>query len=155
MAKRIKAGALDESLIIQSFKDDSLLSDPSSAVRSEPMARVPPPETVAEEKPSATTQAESKDLDEDNLLTRGKPRRRRGTYVETFLQVNDLKDRKCVYVSRQTHQMILALVHHFAISGHTISVGSYIENVLLGHVQQYESEIVEICRLKSIKELLP
>ena len=65
MAKRIKAGALDESLIIQSFKDDSLLSDPSSAVRSEPVARVPPSEPNVQETTSSVPQKESDESDDD------------------------------------------------------------------------------------------
>ena len=36
MAKRMKAGPLDESLIIQSFKDADLLADPANAVLQEP-----------------------------------------------------------------------------------------------------------------------
>ena len=35
MAKRMKAGPLDESLIIQSFKDADLLADPANAVLQE------------------------------------------------------------------------------------------------------------------------
>ena len=37
MAKRAKAGELDESLIIQSFKNTELLADPTNAIASKPV----------------------------------------------------------------------------------------------------------------------
>ena len=36
MAKRAKAGELDESLIIQSFKDTELLANPADAIAGKP-----------------------------------------------------------------------------------------------------------------------
>ncbi len=106
MAKRIKAGALDESLIIQSFKDDSLLSDPSSAVRSEPVARVPPSEPNTT---SSVPQKESDESDDDNVPVKGKPRRRRNSYEDTFLNVKACRARQTVYISQATHQAISKL----------------------------------------------
>lgn len=117
MAKRIKAGALDESLIIQSFKDDSLLSDPSSAVRSEPVARVPPSEPNVQETTSSVPQKESDESDDDNVPVKGKPRRRRNSYEGTFLNVKACRARQTVYISQATHQAISKLVHLLALKG--------------------------------------
>ena len=151
MAKRIKAGALDESLIIQSFKDDSLLSDPSSAVRSEPVARVPPsaPNTT-----SSVPQKESDESDDDNVPVKGKPRRRRNSYEGTFLNVKACRARQTVYNSQATHQAISKLVHLLALKGIEMSVGGYIDNVMADHFQQHRDDIAEMFQQHSLKDFL-
>lgn len=151
MAKRIKAGALDESLIIQSFKDDSLLSDPSSAVRSEPVARVPPsaPNTT-----SSVPQKESDESDDDNVPVKGKPRRRRNSYEGTFLNVKVCRARQTVYISQATHQAISKLVHLLALKGIEMSVGGYIDNVMADHFQQHRDDIAEMFQQHSLKDFL-
>lgn len=151
MAKRIKAGALDESLIIQSFKDDSLLSDPSSAVRSEPVARVPP---LAPNTTSSVPQKESDESDDDNVPVKGKPRRRRNSYEGTFLNVKACRARQTVYISQATHQAISKLVHLLALKGIEMSVGGYIDNVMADHFQQHRDDIAEMFQQHSLKDFL-
>lgn len=151
MAKRIKAGALDESLIIQSFKDDSLLSDPSFAVRSEPVARVPPSEPNTT---SSVLQKESDESDDDNVPVKGKPRRRRNSYEGTFLNVKACRARQTVYISQATHQAISKLVHLLALKGIEMSVGGYIDNVMADHFQQHRDDIAEMFQQHSLKDFL-
>lgn len=154
MAKRIKAGALDESLIIQSFKDDSLLSDPSSAVRSEPVPRVPPSEPNVQETTSSVPQKESDESDDDNVSAKGKPRRRRNSYEGTFLNVKACRARQTVYISQATHQAISKLVHLLALKGIEMSVGGYIDNVMADHFQQHRDDIAEMFQQHSLKDFL-
>lgn len=112
MAKRVKAGALDESMIIQSFKDDNLIADPASAVRSEPGAPIPsaePRNDAAEV--SAPAQSEASVSEDESPTVKVKSRRRRGGYEDTFLKVKEFRVRQSVYISQPTHQAILKLVH--------------------------------------------
>lgn len=130
MAKRMKAGPLDESLIIQSFKDADLLADPANAVLQE-----------AGERPAADEAAAPTDG-----TAKGKSRRRRGSYDEVYLKRRELKTRQPVYISQEIHRSIIKLVHLLALAGKEISVGGYIDNVLAEHLRQHKDEIAELYR---------
>ena len=52
------------------------------------------------------------------------------TYAEVFLEREEIKERKSVYIDKKTHIKISRLVHAFALSGVEISVGSYIDNII-------------------------
>ena len=80
MAKRAKAGELDESLIIQSFKNTELLADPTNAIASKPVT-----ETISEasEEIAGVPEAE---LPVSDPVPKGKTRRRKGNYDEMFIQ---------------------------------------------------------------------
>lgn len=130
MAKRMKAGPLDESLIIQSFKDADLLADPANAVLQE-----------AGEEPAADEAAAPTDG-----TAKGKSRRRRGSYDEVYLKRRELKTRQPVYISQEIHRSIIKLVHLLALAGKEISVGGYIDNVLAEHLRQHKDEIAELYR---------
>ena len=137
MAKRMKAGPLDESLIIQSFKDADLLADPANAVLQE-----------AGERPAALRRdGEEPAADEAAAPTaKGKSRRRRGSYDEVYLKRRELKTRQPVYISQEIHRSIIKLVHLLALAGKEISVGGYIDNVLAEHLRQHKDEIAELYR---------
>ena len=138
MAKRMKAGPLDESLIIQSFKDADLLADPANAVLQE-----------AGERPAALRR-DGEEADEAAAPTdgtaKGKSRRRRGSYDEVYLKRRELKTRQPVYISQEIHRSIIKLVHLLALAGKEISVGGYIDNVLAEHLRQHKDEIAELYR---------
>ena len=129
MAKRMKAGPLDESLIIQSFKDADLLADPANAVLQE-----------AGERPADEAAAPT------DGTAKGKSRRRRGSYDEVYLKRRELKTRQPVYISQEIHRSIIKLVHLLALAGKEISVGGYIDNVLAEHLRQHKDEIAELYR---------
>ena len=155
MSKRVKAGALDESMIIQSFKDDNLIADPASAVRSEPGAPIPsaePRNDAAEV--SASAQSEATVSEDESSTVKVKSRRRRGGYEDTFLKVKEFRARQSVYISQPTHQAILKLVHLLALKGIEISVGGYIDNVMADHFQQHRDDIAEMFQQHSLKDFL-
>ena len=153
MAKRIKAGPLDESLIIQSFKDVDLLSNPTDAIlhKEDKLASssLEQAEKIPEEGNEVSAGQESGDA-----IIRSKPRRRKGNYDEIYLKRKEIKSRQPVYISQQLLQVITKLVHLLALSGKEISVGGYIDNVLADHLQQYQDEIEEICNQHSLKKIL-
>ena len=70
------------------------------------------------------------------------PRRRKGgtgDYRETYFQKVELADRQPLYVSRTTHEKLMRIVT--VIGGRKVTVSSYVENILLRHVEQYQDEI--------------
>lgn len=145
MAKRAKAGELDESLIIQSFKDSELLANPSDAI-----AEKPNKGTLAEESSGKVVQAEDNSDETETAAAdtapKGKSRRRKGSYDEVFLKNKDLKARQPVYISQEIHQEIKKVVHLLALSNQEISVGGYINNVLADHLEQHKEDIAELRR---------
>lgn len=76
------------------------------------------------------------------------PRRKRGIsapdYKESFLQKNEIKTRQCVYISQQVHEVISEIVR--VIANKDISVGGYIDTVLLQHLEEHKDEINELYR---------
>lgn len=150
MAKRMKAGPLDESLIIQSFKDADLLADPANAVLQEAGERPAASRRDGEEPTASRRDGEEPAADEVAAPTdgtaKGKSRRRRGSYDEVYLKRRELKTRQPVYISQEIHRSIIKLVHLLALAGKEISVGGYIDNVLAEHLRQHKDEIAELYR---------
>lgn len=150
MAKRMKAGPLDESLIIQSFKDADLLADPANAVLQEAGERPAASRRDGEEPTASRRDGEEPAADEVAVLAdgtaKGKSRRRRGSYDEVYLKRRELKTRQPVYISQEIHRSIIKLVHLLALAGKEISVGGYIDNVLAEHLRQHKDEIAELYR---------
>lgn len=145
MAKRAKAGELDESLIIQSFKDTELLANPADAIAGKPDEDTPAEET-REKKVQVEDNADETETPAADTAPKGKPRRRKGNYDEVFLKNKDLKARQPVYISQEIHQEIKKVVHLLALSNQEISVGGYINNVLADHLEQHKEDIAELRR---------
>ncbi len=143
MAKRQKAGDLNESMIIQAFKDTELLDDPTVAVaaqsESDPAAEPTDSDVPAREETDGAEESPATDA------PKNKPRKRRGNYDEVFLKRKELKTRQPVYISQSVHKRIKRLVKTLALADKEISVGGYIDNVLEEHLEQHKDEIDEIC----------
>jgi hypothetical protein len=65
-------------------------------------------------------------------------------YSTSFLQRNEIKTRKCVYISQQVHDVICKIVR--VIADKDISVGGYIDSVLLHHLDEHKDEINDLYR---------
>ena len=63
-------------------------------------------------------------------------------YSATFLQKNEIKTRQCVYISQRIHATISEIVR--VIADKDVSVGGYIDNVLLQHLEAHKEEINEL-----------
>lgn len=150
MAKRMKAGPLDESLIIQSFKDADLLADPANAVLQGAGERPAASRRDGEEQTASRMDGEEPAADETAVpadgTAKGKSRRRKGSYDEVYLKRRELKTRQPVYISQEIHRSVIKLVHLLALAGKEISVGGYIDNVLAEHLRQHKDEIAELYR---------
>lgn len=146
MSKRVKAGELDESLIIQSFKNTGLLSNPADAIVEKKGLDSQAGGTEGEDIPAKEEKTEESGMVPDNTDSKSKSRRRKGNYDEVYLKKKELKTRQPVYISQEVHQDITRLVHLLALMDKGISVGGYIDNVLAEHLKQHKEEIADLYR---------
>ncbi len=116
--------------------DESMLLNALSRRPQENTRRPPDTEmeaSVKEEKSSSVS-----DTPKEN------PKRRRASadYGTVFLQRNEIKTRQCVYISREVHNKISKIVN--IIADKEITVGGYIDTVLMKHLEQHKDEINEL-----------
>ena len=71
------------------------------------------------------------------------PQKRKRTeqtdYRETYFEKVDLTDRQSIYISRETHLTLLSIVS--VIGGHKANISSYVENIILQHLESHKDEI--------------
>ena len=72
-------------------------------------------------------------------------------YASTFLQKNELKSRQSVYISRDVYKTISEIVR--VIAGNDVSVGGYIDSVLMQHLETHKDEINALYK-KERKDLI-
>jgi hypothetical protein len=63
-------------------------------------------------------------------------------YASLFLKRNELKARSCVYISQKAHSTISKIVK--VISDKDITVGGYIDSILIDHLETHRDEIIEL-----------
>ena len=114
-----KAEGIDELLLLSSIKEKGVVS-------SQPVEQ-----SIQENEPGKTK--EQKD---------SKRKRTAVGYSATFLQKNEIKTRQCVYISQRIHATISEIVR--VIADKDVSVGGYIDNVLLQHLEAHKEEINEL-----------
>lgn len=59
--------------------------------------------------------------------------------VMEYLAPKEIKVRKCVYISREVQEKIAMIVN--LLSNGESTIGSYIDNVLLEHLNEHKDEI--------------
>ncbi|MDD5053183.1 MAG: DUF3408 domain-containing protein [Sulfuricurvum sp.] len=71
------------------------------------------------------------------------PQKRKRTeqtdYRETYFEKVDLTDRQSLYITRETHLTLLSIVN--VIGGHKVNISSYVENIILHHLESHKDEI--------------
>ena len=123
-----KAEGIDESLLLSSIKERIVVSNQ------------PIEQSFQENEPG-----KSKEQKES------KRKRTAVGYSATFLQKNEIKTRQCVYISQRIHATISEIVK--VIADKEVSVGGYIDNVLLQHLEAHKEEINELYK-KDRKDLI-
>jgi len=63
-------------------------------------------------------------------------------YETLFLKRNEFKARSCVYISQRVHATISEIVR--VIADRDVTVGGYIDNVLLQHLEMHRDEINDL-----------
>lgn len=134
MKKEINVDEIDEAAIIAYVKKDksSIPKNPERLLTPMSAKTVIQPE---ESKDVVTTQPKE---------AKEPARRKRGNvdYSSMFLQRNELKARATVYISQRIHATISEIVR--VIADKDVSVGGYIDNVLLQHLETHKDEINEL-----------
>jgi len=120
-------GEIDESLLLSSIKE----KEPQKAERVKP---------VKEE--IQVQEAEAEPVLEKPKETAKRKRNNAVDYTSTFLQKNEIKTRQCVYISQRIHATITEIVR--VIADKDITVGGYIDNVLLQHLEANKDEINDL-----------
>jgi hypothetical protein len=74
----------------------------------------------------------------------GRRKRNQGNadYGNQFLVRNEFKTRQCVYISQRIHATISEIVR--VISDRDVTVGGYIDSILLEHLETHRDEITEL-----------
>ncbi|GHU63620.1 hypothetical protein FACS1894123_06740 [Bacteroidia bacterium] len=72
-------------------------------------------------------------------------------YASLFLAKKELQSRQCVYVSQKVHSTISKIVK--VIADKDVTVGGYIDNVLLQHLEIHKDEINDLYK-KERKDLI-
>ena len=99
---------------------------------------------IKEDKPVVKTQK-----------TRNTPKRKQieqTDYLETYFEKINLSDRQQVSISRQTHLTLFSIVS--MIGGHGATISSYIENIILQHLESYKEEIKDMYETQCRKPIL-
>ena len=60
-------------------------------------------------------------------------------YRETYFDKVDLTDRQSLYITRETHLTLLSIVN--VIGGHKANISSFVENIILQHLESHKDEI--------------
>lgn len=75
----------------------------------------------------------------------------KGDYISLFMHRNDLYDRKAIYISRELQDKLSKIV--LFIRKREMTLGMYVENILLKHLEDYKEEINRLSE-KNFKKLL-
>lgn len=63
-------------------------------------------------------------------------------YEEQYLQSKELETRQCVYIGKETHEVVADIVKR--LGSRKLSIGAYIDSILQLHLQEHKDEINEL-----------
>jgi hypothetical protein len=87
--------------------------------------------------------------------TRNTPKRKQieqTDYMEIYFEKINLTNRQQVSISRETHMTLFSLVS--MIGGHGATISSYIENIILQHLESYKEELKDMYETQCKKPIL-
>ena len=99
---------------------------------------------IKEDKPAVKT-----------LKTRNTPKQKQieqTDYRETYFEKINLTNRQQVSISKETHLTLFSLVS--MIGGHGATISSYIENIILQHLESYKEELKDMYETQCKKPIL-
>ncbi len=73
-------------------------------------------------------------------------------YMETYFEKINFTNRQQVSISRETHLTLFSLVS--MIGGHGATISSYIENIILQHLENYKVELKDMYETQCKKPIL-
>lgn len=129
-SRKLNTEGIDENLLLASIGKSRQMDGSSSP----PVAD----DAAAGKKPEGTARSAE-------TRTKTEPTRKKRTdYGSTFLKRGELKNRKCVYISAEAHDIVSKIVN--TIADKEITVGGYIDTVLMRHFEENKDEINELYR---------
>ena len=148
MAKNNKI--IDEIEDIEKIDEAAMLQ--SIYEHDNPLATKAQAKPVAEVKPESPPETEQAEIPGQLEKPKEQVRRKRSNidYSDKFLQRNELKVRSCVYISQKVHASITKIVK--MISDKDVTVGGYIDNILIEHLETHKDEIIELYQRELKKE---
>lgn len=110
-----------------------------------------PPPTV-EETDESVSETPKEVSEEPQLPIRTRRKNpAKGDYISLFMHRNDLYDRKAIYISKELQDKLSEIV--LFIRKREMTLGMYVENILLKHLEDYKEEINRLSE-KNFKKLL-
>jgi hypothetical protein len=73
---------------------------------------------------------------------RRKSQKKEADYRSAYLKKGAFKERSCVYISQKIHTTVSRIVK--VISDSDITVGGYIDSILMEHLAAHRDEIIEL-----------
>ena len=111
-----------------------------------------PPASVEEVDVSVPETRKEEVLEEPQLPIRTRRKNpAKGDYISLFMHRNDLYDRKAIYISKELQDKLSEIV--LFIRKREMTLGMYVENILLKHLEDYKEEINRLSE-KNFKKLL-
>ncbi len=90
----------------------------------------------------------------ENSKSKESPTRKRNAqtdYRKTYFGKVDLSDRQSIYISRNTHLTLFNVVN--MIGGHKATISSYVENIILQHLESHKEEINNLYEIQYKKPI--
>lgn len=75
------------------------------------------------------------------------------SYIDGFLKYKEFKTRQSVYISKEVHASVARFIHALALTGNKISVGGYIDNIIVEHLKSHK-EVIENMYRKQLDQFL-
>ena len=97
------------------------------------------PLTELTEKVELTEKAEKEENVSFPSLARRKRREQPENYRDTYFRRVDFSDRQPLYITRSTHEKLMMMVN--LIGGRKATISSFVENVVLQHLESHREEI--------------
>ena len=73
-------------------------------------------------------------------------------YMEIYFEKINLTNRQQISISKETHLILFSLVS--MIGGHGATISSYIENIILQHLESYKEELKDMYETQCKKPIL-
>jgi len=134
MAKR-KIVEVDEEQLQRMIAGDVPLFKPEELVYAGETRKEPELEEEDEKESIPGTEPEP-------VTTRKKKKSQQPDFSETFLKNEIIKDRRQIYISKDAYDKISGYIRH--ISGGKVSLVSYVNNILMNHMEEYKEAINEM-----------